>query len=66
MGWVDVDGAENLPSGEWVVRLESGRNEIARTTGKDGSVFIVGGCFHFDMPKVIAYTRVPFRYGDKR
>lgn len=59
--WIEVDGAENIPLGVWLVTTnERGNREKEIHTAKVRSNFItVGNQFYFDMPKVIAYMPAP-------
>ncbi len=59
--WIEVDGAENLPLGTWLVTTAERNNRdveihIAKVRK---NVTLIGNMFYFDMPKVIAYTPAP-------
>lgn len=57
-GWISVDGAKNLPLGNWQVATEGreGREPAVHIANALENVVLVGGYFHFDMPKVYAYA----------
>lgn len=59
--WIEVDGAENLPVGKWLVTTaERNNREVDIHIAKVRSnVITVGNMFYFDMPKVIAYMPAP-------
>ena len=60
--WIKVDGIEEVPKGNWLVELEkeSAYHTIhsAHISEKKG-LSVIAGRFGFDMPKVIAYRKLP-------
>lgn len=59
--WTPVDGAERLPPGDWVVTVEErdDKGRAVHIAKSDAYFTTVGGRFHFDMPRVIAYMKCP-------
>lgn len=60
--WVSVEGAKQLPVGEWLVYLEEpliGSNIHAAVVNEN--MTIIGSLFAFDAPKVIAYMKQPIK-----
>lgn len=58
--WKDVDGAENLPVGEWLVRLENQEVHTAQVYEvRVGTVAVIRGVFYYDLEKVVAYAPIP-------
>lgn len=62
--WFEVDGAENIPVGTWLVTTESRKRKRVEVhiCSAYENVIYVGGHFYFDMPKVIAYMPAPAPY----
>jgi len=68
--WVSVGGADNLPTGEWLVieKSKSGR-PTRHVANKNEFVCLVGGAFSWDRNPIIAYTTLPappLEQGDKK
>lgn len=61
--WTEIFGADELPEGVWLVEIQEERvGTVYHVATKIGlSVAIVGSCFHFDMPPIIAYAPIPER-----
>lgn len=58
-GWIGVDGAKNIPVGDWMVATCDKESKVDTHIAKCRPNFIViGGHFHFDMPKVYAYKEI--------
>lgn len=64
--WIEVEGSQNLPLGEWLVTTKERRNRgnevhVAKVYE---NVIYIGQYFDFDMPDVIAYMPAPAAYQD--
>ena len=58
-GWIEVDGAKNIPIGDWMVATCDKESNVATHIAKcRPNVIVIGGYFHFDMPKVYAYKKI--------
>lgn len=58
-GWIEVDGAKNIPIGDWMVATFDKESKVATHIAKcRPNVIVIGGHFHFDMPKVYAYKEI--------
>lgn len=63
--WIDVDGYELIPEGVWVVKFDSEKEcnkyGVMHVTILDkGHKFATcGNAFAFDLPRVIAYQKIP-------
>lgn len=58
-GWIAVDGAKNIPIGGWMVATCDKDSKVATHIAKcRPNVIVIGGHFHFDMPKVYAYKEI--------
>lgn len=58
-GWIEVDGAKNIPIGDWMVATCDKELKVATHIAKcRPNVIVIGGHFHFDMPKVYAYKEI--------
>ena len=58
--WIECDDWKSLPVGTWLVKIDKERKpyhiaDVFLNTHND-KIIIVGGCFYFDMGKLIAYT----------
>ena len=58
-GWILIDGAKSIPIGDWMVATCDKESEVATHIAKcRPNVIVIGGHFHFDMPKVYAYKEI--------
>lgn len=58
-GWIEVDGAKNIPTGDWMVATCDKESKVDTHIAKcSPNVIVIGGRFHFDMPKVYAYKEI--------
>ena len=60
MDWIACDKWDDLPVGEWLVKISKDRKPyhiaVASENRNSSRVVIVGNHFHFDMGDIIAYT----------
>ena len=54
--WISVDGANNLPEGDWLVLCKDAKKHVAK---KKGKLVTIGNYFDFDMSPVISYMPLP-------
>ena len=57
--WIKVRGWDDLPVGEWLVRVDSERSQyhVARVDDRgEGRIVVVAGRFSWDMSPLLAYS----------
>lgn len=52
--WIPVESAKDVPFGSWLVTLVDGSQDVC-VVRQNKPIPIVGNCYHFDVPRVIAY-----------
>ena len=58
--WKEVEGASDIPVGNWLVTLEDGTVHTCKCSQiSNGTMPIIGGKFHFDCEEVIAIMPQP-------
>jgi hypothetical protein len=58
--WIEVNGAEELPPGTWLVEVDCPVNSKRRFHVAEAhpNMTTVGNHFHWDMPRVIRYKAI--------
>ena len=58
--WTRVNSWKELPTGNWLVQIAEPRcGLVLHTASVHPNVTVIGGLFGFDMPRVIAYRKLP-------
>lgn len=63
--WIKLEKQSDLPEGDWLVLLEEERLGLMMHTASKsnlksgGQLLVIGGNFHFDMPKITYYQKLP-------
>ncbi len=59
-GWTEINGVDELPLGTWLVEVATHDYWTPHHVAiKCKGTTTVGGAFHYDMPKIIAYMPIP-------
>jgi len=58
--WIKVSGIEEVPVGMWLFKVTEESHGLTIHTGvKHPNITVIGGLFHFDQGRVIAYRPIP-------
>lgn len=58
--WIDVDGIDNMPFGNWIVIMADGKHGVCQVVqGGSGKFAVINGHFYFDLEPVVAYMPMP-------
>ena len=58
--WIKVDGYEGVPMGNWLVRIESGKNSFyVEVISRNRGISVIGDHFAFEDNRVISYHIIP-------
>lgn len=64
--WHKIEDIQEIPAGDWIVILEGGEKGYLKVRkGKNCTIYIVNGNFHFYQKNVIAYTLFPSYNADE-